>query len=57
LQVIECNFCGETISGANDDDLVGNLSRHMSEQHADAGVTDEQVRGMVERGSYHATDS
>ncbi len=57
MQVIECNFCGETISGANDDDLVGNLSRHMSEQHADAGVTDEQVRGMVERGSYPATDS
>ena len=57
MHVIECNFCGETISGANDEDLARNLSRHLSEQHADAGVSDDQVRGMVERDSYPATDS
>jgi predicted small metal-binding protein len=57
LQVIECNFCGETVSGANDDDLARNLSRHLEEQHADAGVTEDQVRGMIERESYQATDS
>lgn len=57
MRVIECNFCGETISGANDDDLTANLRRHLDEQHADSGVDDDQVRGMVERGAYSATDS
>jgi hypothetical protein len=55
--VIECNFCGETLSAANDDDLVGCARRHMEDQHADTEVDEQQVREMVDRGAYDATDS
>jgi hypothetical protein len=57
VRVIECNFCGELIQAANDDDLRAAARRHMDEQHADARVEDDQVRQMVERDAYNATDS
>jgi len=57
MRVIECNFCGETLSGANDDDLVREVRRHMEDQHADAGIDEQQARDMVERSAYSATDS
>jgi predicted small metal-binding protein len=57
MRVIECNFCGETLSGANDDDLVREVRRHMDDQHADGGIDEQQARDMVERSAYSATDS
>lgn len=57
MRVIECNFCGELIQAANDDDLQGAARRHMDEQHSDAQVDDDRVRAMVERDAYDATDS
>ncbi|MFL5821504.1 MAG: hypothetical protein ACJ76S_12560 [Solirubrobacteraceae bacterium] len=57
MRVIECNFCGEVLSGANDDDLAQAVRRHMDEQHSDAGVDEEQAREMVESDAYNATDS
>lgn len=57
MRVIECNFCGEVVSGANDDDLVGAVQRHMEAQHSDAQVDEQQVREMVDRDGYDATDS
>ena len=44
MRVIECNFCGETITGANDDDLVGNFKRHVDENHSDVGFDEGQRR-------------
>jgi predicted small metal-binding protein len=57
MKVIECNFCGELLQGGNDEELVGVAMGHMSEQHADAQVDEDQVRGMVERDAYEATDA
>jgi hypothetical protein len=57
MKVIECNFCGELLQGGNDDDLVSVAMGHMADQHADAQVSEEQVRGMVERDAYEATDA
>ncbi len=57
MRVIECNFCGEALSAANDEDLVATVRGHISDQHADAGVDDAQVSEMVQRGAYDATDS
>ncbi len=57
MRVIECNFCGEVLSAANDEDLNGVVRRHMDEQHADADVDEGQIREMVGRGAYSATDS
>jgi hypothetical protein len=55
--VIECNFCGETISGANDDDLARNFQRHVDENHSDTGFGEDQIRERVAGGAYDASDS
>ena len=57
MRVIECNFCGEILSGANDADLADCARRHMDAQHGAASVADDQIQGMIERGAYDATDS
>jgi hypothetical protein len=57
VRVIECEFCGEVLSGADDDDLVSTVERHMADQHSDAAIESGQARGMVDRGAYDATDS
>ena len=57
MRVIECNFCGETISGANDDDLIRNLQRHVEANHSDAGFGEEQIRDRVAAAAYDASDS
>ena len=57
MRVIECNFCGEVLSAANDEDLAGVVARHMEAQHSEAGVDEGQVRDMVAGGAYDATDS
>jgi len=57
MRVIECNFCGEVLSAANDDDLAEAVRRHMDDQHVDAAIDEDQARGMVDRSAYSATDS
>ena len=57
MRVIECNFCGELLSAANDDGLAGVVRRHMEAQHSEADFDEGQVREMVASGAYDATDS
>jgi predicted small metal-binding protein len=57
MRVIECNFCGQVLQGGNDEELVVVAVKHMSTDHDDAQVGEEQVRGMVERDAYSATDA
>lgn len=57
MRVIECNFCGEAIAGADDDDLVRNFQRHVEEVHSDAGFDEGQIRERVADGAYDASDS
>ena len=57
MRVIECNFCGEAIAGADDDDLVRNLQRHLEAIHTDAGFSEDQIRARVADGAYDASDS
>ena len=57
MRVIECNFCGETISGANDDDLARNFQRHVEENHSETGFGEDQIRERVTGGAYDASDS
>lgn len=57
MRVVECNICGELVSAADDDELVGALRRHVDDNHPDAGVSDERLRDVVGEGSYDATDS
>jgi hypothetical protein len=53
LRVIECSFCGEALSAANDDELVAVAQRHMDERHPRESLDDSQVREQA----YDASDS
>lgn len=57
MRVIECEFCGEVLTGSDDEDLASTIERHMADQHTDAEVDSDRARAMVERGAYDATDS
>jgi predicted small metal-binding protein len=56
VRVIECNYCGETLSAANDDELRQVLIRHVHEQHPDVEFSEDDARARVE-SAYTATDS
>jgi predicted small metal-binding protein len=56
MRVVECDICGETISAADDDELVGRVSDHLESEHDQDPVEDE-VRATIEREAYDATDS
>jgi predicted small metal-binding protein len=56
MRVIECNECGETISSANDEELVRHLSEHLKTEHEQEPEEDE-VADLVHEQAYDATDS
>ena len=33
MRVTECNECGDTVSGANDEELVAHLTQHLRSEH------------------------
>jgi predicted small metal-binding protein len=55
--VIECNYCGETLSAGDDDELRRSLIRHTQEQHPDVDLSEDNARELVESTAYSATDS
>jgi predicted small metal-binding protein len=57
MRVIDCNECGATLNAANDEELAGALSDHMSSEHSDVECDAEQAAELVERRAYSATDS
>jgi predicted small metal-binding protein len=57
MRVIECNECGETISAASDEELVGRLARHLSAEHDVEEPDDEELTDLVEEEAYEAMDS
>jgi predicted small metal-binding protein len=57
MRVLECNFCGETLSAANDDELRACLIRHVESKHSDEDFDDETASEMVSDNAYAATDS
>jgi predicted small metal-binding protein len=57
MRVIECNECGETISAASDEELVGRLSKHLSEEHDVSEPDEEELTELVEGEAYEAMDS
>ena len=57
MRVIECNFCGETLSAANDDELRACLVRHVESKHSNEELDDEAAGALISSKSYAATDS
>jgi predicted small metal-binding protein len=56
MRVVECNICGETISAASDEELVGRVKDHLASEH-DEEPDAEEVEAMVEEEAYEAMDS
>jgi predicted small metal-binding protein len=56
MRVIECNECGETISGADDDELVRRLGAHLQQEH-DVDSDQEELAELVHEEAYDAMDS
>src|SRR4051794_21188736 len=56
MRVVECDICGETISAASDDELVGRVSDHLESEH-DQEASEDEVRTMVDKEAYEAMDS
>jgi predicted small metal-binding protein len=56
MRVVECNICGETISAASDDELVGRVRDHLQSEH-DETPDAEEIEAMVAEEAYEAMDS
>ena len=56
MRVIDCD-CGQTLQAANDEDLFRVAREHVDQAHPDMGLSDDQVRGLIEEQAYTATDS
>jgi predicted small metal-binding protein len=57
MRVIECDECGETISAANEQELVRRLASHLREEHDVEDPDEEELAELVEGESYEAMDS
>ena len=57
MRVIECNICGEALSGATDEELARQLVAHCEAQHPTAGYDESRARELVAGEAYDASDS
>jgi hypothetical protein len=57
MRVIECNVCGETLSAADDDELLGAMRRHYESAHPSVEFDEAQERETVANEAYTASDS
>jgi len=55
MRVYDCDVCGETLSAANDSELLDCVHRHMENEHPDHAV--DELDERVDAGAYDATDS
>ena len=56
MRVIECNECGETISAADDEELVRRLGQHLEREH-DVESDPEELAELIHEEAYDAMDS
>jgi predicted small metal-binding protein len=56
MRVIECDVCGDTVTAADDDELVRHLGEHLRQEHGQEPSPDE-IEATVAAGAYDATDS
>ena len=57
MRVIDCNECGATIKAATDEELVGELNKHMKSEHPDVEWDEDQASELVSDQAYEAMDS
>jgi predicted small metal-binding protein len=56
MRVIECNECGETVTAANDEELVRHLAAHLRSEH-DLDRSEDDLRELIADQAYDAMDS
>jgi predicted small metal-binding protein len=56
MRVIDCE-CGKTLQAANDDDLAEAVRGHVTEDHPDMEMSDDQAQELVASQAYEAQDS
>jgi predicted small metal-binding protein len=56
MRTIECDICGEPITASDDEELVGRLKDHLSEEH-DATPDTDELQQTIDREAYDAVDS
>lgn len=57
MRVVECNHCGETLSGATDEELERRLRSHFDSEHSSAQMNDAKARELISSEAYEASDS
>ena len=56
MRTIECDLCGETITGADDAELAGRLGDHLSSVH-ERELPRDELEGLIAGEAYDAMDS
>jgi predicted small metal-binding protein len=56
MRTIECDICGEPITASDDEELVGRLKDHLSEEH-DSSPDEDEIQQTIDREAYDAVDS
>jgi hypothetical protein len=56
MRTIECDICGEPITAADDEELVGRLKEHLFEEH-DSSPDEDELQQTIDREAYDAGDS
>jgi hypothetical protein len=57
MRVIECNVCGEPLTAAHDDELLGRMRSHFESEHPDVPFDDDAERDTIARQAYSASDN
>jgi predicted small metal-binding protein len=57
MRVVECNNCGETLTGASDEELQQRIRSHFESEHPSAEIDDAKARELVSSEAYDASDS
>jgi predicted small metal-binding protein len=57
MRTIECNVCGEPLTGHDDDALVRRLVEHMRDVHPDSSFDEDRGRRQVATEAYSASDN
>jgi predicted small metal-binding protein len=57
MQVVECNVCGDTLSAASDEELVGRMRQHYKSAHPSVSLDEAEARETIANEAYTASDS
>lgn len=51
MRALDCE-CGQHLQAENDEALYERAREHVERDHPEMGLSNEQVRGIVEQGAY-----